>query len=97
LEKKWIKDPRDSNNTKEHEYFNSLTAEERSKLRYLIPVDGWFAMIIYPSIATKNKGSKRILPGSKTITRIKKLPDRGNSVEGNNWPIELDLDACRKF
>ena len=98
LEKKWIKDPRDSNNTKEHEYFNSLTAEERSKLRYLIPLDGWFAVIIYPSIATKNKGQQEDSTGVKDqTTLIKKLPDRGNLVEGNNWPIELDLDACRNF
>ncbi len=98
LETKWIKDPRDSKNTKEHEYFNSLTAEERSKLRYLIPLDGWFAMIIYPSIATKNKGQQDDSTGVRDeITRIKKLPDRGNLVEGNNWPIELDLDACRNF
>jgi hypothetical protein len=98
LEKRWIKDPRDGNNTKEHEYFNSLTAKERSKLRYLIPLDGWFAMIIYPSIATKNKGQQDDSIGVKDqIARIKKLLDRGNSVEGNNWPIELDLDACRNF
>ena len=55
-------------------------------------------MIIYPSLATKNKGQQDDSTGVKDqITRIKTLPDRGNSVEGNNWPIELDLDACRNF
>jgi len=33
------------------------------------------------------------------IQNIKKdrLRDRGNRVEKGNWPIEVDLDACRNF
>ena len=71
----------------------------KDKLRYLIPLDGWFAMIIYPSLKVKNKAQQ---DGSTTgikqqIKRIKDLKDDGNRVEGKNWPIEVDLDACRNF
>lgn len=98
LEKKLIKDPRDGKNTEEHEYFNSLTAEEQSKLKYLIPLDGWFGLIIYPSLETKNKAQQDDSTGVKQeIIRIKSLRDRGNLVEKGNRPIEVDLDACRNF
>jgi len=98
LENKLIKDPRDSKNVKEHEYFNSLAPEDQSKLKYLIPLDGWFAMIIDPSLKTKNKAQQDESTGIKQqIARIKNLQDHGNSVEGGNRPIEVDLDACRHF
>ena len=98
LEKKLIKDPRDDRNAKEHEYFNSLTTEQQTKLKYLIPLDGWFAMIIYPSLKSKNRAQQDENVGIKEqIARIKNLQDRGNSVEGGNRPIEVDLDACRHF
>jgi abortive phage resistance protein AbiGi (putative antitoxin) len=98
LTKKLIKDPRDSSNVDEYNYFNSLASKEKDKLKYLIPLDGWFAMIIYPSLDVKNSAqqdsSKGILD---EIERIKKLHDRGNVVENGNRPIEVDLDACRNF
>jgi hypothetical protein len=98
LENKLIKDPRDGKNTKEHEYFNSLTTEEQNKLKYLVPLDGWFAMVIYPSLKTKNNAQQDDSTGVKQqITRIKNLQDHGNSVEEGNRPIEVDLDACRNF
>jgi hypothetical protein len=105
LRQRKIVDPRDSANKKEHEYFNTLTPEQQKKLKYLMPLDGWFAMIIYPSLAVKN-GSRWISEYKITqeIKRIKCIPeDHGNKVEGignpirGNWPIELDLDACRNF
>jgi len=96
--KKPIIDPRDLNNLKEHEYYNRLKTEEQEKLKYLMPLDGWFAMIIYPSLDVKNKAQQDDSTGIKEqIERIKKLDDHGNRVEGRNWPIEVDLDACRNF
>ncbi|MEO7862427.1 MAG: hypothetical protein ABIU05_18745 [Nitrospirales bacterium] len=98
LEKKLIKDPRDDRNTKEHQYFNLLTTEQQTKLKYLIPLDGWFAMIIYPSLKTKNRGQQDENGGViEQIRRIKSLQDHGNKVEGYNRPMEVDLDACRHF
>jgi hypothetical protein len=98
LKQKLIINPRDSQNTKEYTYFQSLTPNAQNKLKYLIPLDGWFAMIIYPSLDVKNKaqrGKTNIIQDE--IERIKNLPDHGNRVEDGNRPIEVDLDACRNF
>ncbi len=98
LSRKLIIDPRDQNNIEEHQYFISLTTVQQSKLKYLIPLDGWSAMIIYPSIAVKNKAqqdSSNCI--QQQITIIKSRNDHGNKVERGNRPIEVDLDACRNF
>lgn len=98
LKQKLIIDPRDPKNTEQHAYFQTLTSDEQKKMKYLIPLDGWFAMIIYPSLDVKNKAQQETTNKIKAeIERIKNLPDHGNSVEGGNWPIEVDLDACRNF
>lgn len=100
-----IKDPRKKENKKEHAYFNSLTQEQQSKLKYLIPLDGWFTMIIHPSVRTKSlvhwDAGNRI---SEEIARIKSDPnDHANKIEGlknpvrGNWPLQVELDACRHF
>lgn len=98
LKQKLIIDPRDPQNTKEHTYYQTLTRDEQNKLKYLIPLDGWFAMIIYPSLDVKNKAQQDTTNNIQAgIERIKNLPDHGNKVEDGNWPIEVDLDACRNF
>jgi hypothetical protein len=98
LNSKLIIDPRNPKNESAHSYFQTLPPEQQKKLRYLIPLDGWFAMIIYPSLDVKNKAqqdnSSSIV---QQIERIKDLNDHGNRVENKNWPIEVDLDACRNF
>jgi hypothetical protein len=100
-----IIDPRDDINVEEHAYFKSLTLKQQNTLKYLLPIDGWLAMIIYPSLTVKNHAqwdSKYAI--EEEIKRIKSNPsDHGNMVEApgkagwGNWPIELDLDACRHF
>jgi hypothetical protein len=94
-----IKNPRDSKNAKEYEYFKKLTSDEQNKLKYLIPLDGWFTMIIYPSLDVKNEsqfGSTYKIRSE--IERIKNAPNgHAYKVEGVNWPIELNLDSCRNF
>ncbi len=105
LKTRKIVDPRDSNNAQQHTYFKSLTTMQQNKLQYLVPLDGWFAMIIYPSLTVKNRAQ---WDGTCTIReqirRIKSDPnDHGNRVEGlrkptrGNWRIEVTLDACRNF
>ena len=97
LKNKIIIDPRDSNNKKAHAYYIGLSEEEQKKLKYLIPLDGWFSLIIYPSLSVKNIAQR----DGEIINEIKRLKenknDRANKVEGGNWPIEMDLDACRNF
>jgi hypothetical protein len=63
LSKRLIIDPRDKNNSEEHEYFKSLTTLQQDKLEYLIPLDGWFSMTIYPSLAVKNRAQQDISNG----------------------------------
>ena len=99
LNKRLLIDPRDEKNVEEHAFYRSLTTCEQEKLKYLAPLDGWFALIIYPSFGVKNNAqqdeSGRI---REEIIRIKSNPeDHGNKVEGGNWPAEIDLDACRNF
>lgn len=98
LSKKLIVDPRNRENTNEHNYFCSLLPSDQAKLKYLIPLDGWFAMIIYPSLEVKNSAQQDESSGIKAqIKRINTINDKANSVEGGTWPIEVDLDACRNF
>jgi len=101
-DKKLIVNPRDNANEKQHAYFESLTHAQQKRLRYLIPLDGWFAVIIYPSALEKNRAQWGEYGIKEQMTRIKTNPsDHGNLVEGlpaptrGNWPIEIDLDACR--
>jgi hypothetical protein len=99
LNRNLLIDPRDDRNSKAHTFFNSLTPPQQKKLKYLAPLDGWFAMIIYPSLDVKNKAQQEDSTGiRREIYRVKsKLGDHGNNVEGGNWPIEVNLDACRNF
>lgn len=99
LKQKLIIDPRDSANEKEHAFFKSLTPMQQNKLKYLIPLDGWLGLIIYPSLVVKNAARQDKSNGIlNEIARIKGDPsDHGNKVEGGSWPIEVDLDACRNF
>lgn len=100
-----IVDPRDPANAAEHAYFCSLSPTQQDSLRYLVPLDGWFAMIIYPSLTIKNRAQWESHYGiAEEIRRIKSnAGDHGNLVEGlsgptrGNWPIEVDLAACANF
>jgi hypothetical protein len=100
-----IKDPRKPENRKEHAYFKSLASDQQSKLKFLLPLDGWFTMIIHPSVRTKSLVHWDASNGiSEEIKRIKSNPDdHGNRVEGiknpirGNWPLQIELDACRHF
>jgi hypothetical protein len=101
-----IIDPRDSANAKAHAYFKNLQPVQQNKIKYLVPLDGWFAMVVYPSLKVKDRAQwgdpdHRI---AEEIRRIKSNRyDDGNQVEGlknptrGNWPIEVNLDACREF
>ncbi|CAN7254569.1 abortive infection system antitoxin AbiGi family protein [Mesorhizobium sp. LjNodule214] len=99
-----IIDPRDNANAAHHEYFKGLPPEHQRKLKYLIPLDGWFAMIIYPCLSIKNRAQWETKLGIlDQIEKIKSVDDHGNRVEGppgprtGNWPIEVDLDATMHF
>lgn len=63
----------------------------------LLPLDGWFAIIVYPSIEVKRLCRDRSGPVMRAIELIKSIDDHGNRVEPGNWPAELNLDDCRNF
>lgn len=97
LERHLLVDPRDPRNKEAYDYFTSLSIAEQAQLRYLAPLDGWFTLLIYPSIAVKN-AARQNQKIRDEIGRIKSDPkDHANKVEGGNWPIEVDLGACRNF
>ena len=87
-----VRDP--SSDRKLAKYVAGLPDKQRQRLRYLVPLDGWFAVIIYPSIDIKNR-AQRDTQIRKQIKRLK-VPksDHGNRVEKGNLPVELDLDLC---
>lgn len=73
--------------------------------RAVIPVrDRWFAMIIYPSLATKvaaeaDEEIRNLINSIKpSDSLLRTYPKRNPAwLEAHNKPIELDLDACRNF
>jgi hypothetical protein len=71
--------------------------EARRKLRRLLPLDGWLSCIIYPSVSVKAAAlnDERIRAAIKRIKEDQSC--RANTVEGGNYPIEMDLDMCRNF
>ena len=61
-------------------------------------MDGWLALIIYPSVSIKNKAQQPNSEIRSLIQKIKKKKDdHGNRVEKGNLPTEMDLDLCRNF
>jgi hypothetical protein len=88
--------PRDKENNKYHEYYNTLD-EDKGKPEYLIPLDAWFSMIIYPNLEVKNRAQKCEYIRS-LINKIKDKETRPcPPAERDNAPIEVDLDACSNF
>jgi hypothetical protein len=94
-----IIDPRDMTHKREHKYFLSLTHDQQQKLNYLIPLDGWFSMIIYPSSTVRIRTQQNSAPTiGDAIRRIKSDPsDHGNRAVGGSWPIEATVGDCRHF
>lgn len=94
-----IIDPRDKRNIRANSYFESLTDAQQQKLKYLIPLDGWFAMLIYPSLEVKNRSQQDVSDSSikHLIAELKDRDDHGNRVESRNWPIETDIYSTRHF
>ena len=92
-----IIDPRNTTNPHIVEYFDSLSQQQQEKLKYLVPLDGWLAAIIYPSMRIKNKAQEDGGEIQILTRKIAKTPDHAHAVEGDNIPVELDLDRCMHF
>lgn len=76
------------------DYYDKIKIPD-NKPEYLIPLDGWFSMIIYPSLGIKNLAQAD--PEIKKLIAEVKQKGCVIRLEKNNWPIEINLDACRNF
>ncbi len=84
------------------EFKNDLKNVDNKKPEYLIPLDYWFAMIIYPNLgikveAEKNDEIRKLIEQIKPRKPLEKKINRLVSYERYSKPIEIDLDACRNF
>jgi len=96
-------DPKDSHTGKYHEFYKTLTGK---KPEYLIPVDEWLSLIIYPNLQIKNEAldNKRIrdllsdLKSREKIEGKKKVLAEGiPRTEVINFPAEIDIGAIKNF
>ena len=79
------------------EELNRYLKEIGSRPEYLIPLDAWLSMIIYPNIKVKDD-SRNCKGIREMIEKIKERKNKNNiSKENLNFPIELDLPACKNF
>jgi len=67
------------------------------RLKYLLPLNGWLAMVIYPSPQVKNRAAE--LKINELIDNIKTKNHRtiNPAYEQKMMPVELDLDLCDHF
>ena len=85
-----------------HEYYNTLDkVKDKDKPKYLIPLDAWLSMIIYPNLDVKNRAQR--CKGIRAPIKKIKIDDYKEITypcpknESENAPIEVDLDACSNF
>lgn len=92
----YIVDPWSTRDIEVQEYAASLPTPAKDKLKYLAPLDGWHAAVIYPGLKVKNAAQSR---GSEVRSLLRSIAGIGhaNCVEGDNLPMELDLDLCRNL
>jgi len=90
-----FKNPRNENNQELNKYYRGLNCEKKPE--YLVPLDAWFSMIIYPNITVKNqaKDHNEIQELIKTI-KAKDTPGCPY-YERKNHPFEVNLNACKNF
>ncbi len=93
----WITDPRKTKDADVKAYFKALSPERQEDLRYLVPLNGWLAAIIYPSVRIKNKAQEEGSEVRRLIYKIANTKDHAWKVEGVNLPVEIDLDLCRNL
>jgi hypothetical protein len=101
LEEKYYDSPDDIEDSAFEKYIDVA----KQKPKYLLPLDKWFAFIIYPSLHVKVAAEcdkvirdeiERIKPALPNDQEIDCSKGTG-SYETNSKPIEIDLDACRNF
>jgi len=98
---KYFIDPKDpSIEEKYRNFYNNL--KEDSKPDYLIPVDEWLSIIIYPNLQIKNASMmdidiRRSLCKLKCYRKEKILAEGIPQKEVHNFPIEIGFGALRNI
>jgi len=80
--------------TAEAQYYQQLNESQQKILKYLLPIDDWLGLIIYPSLDVKKQTYTYENGAIRKL--IEEIVNR-QSVEKGIWPIEVSLDACRNF
>lgn len=96
---KYFIDPKDSNSGEYHQFYQAIASFEKPD--YLVPVDEWLALIIYPNLQIKNMAME-----SSTIrTLLNNLKNKQAHVIGEglppnertNFPIEMSIGSITHF
>lgn len=86
-----------------YDYLNDEKIKKSKWPKYVLPLDYWFSIIIYPSLAVKVEAERdpdirRLINKIKPTLEEKGLsPKSSASYEQFSKPFEIDLDACRNF
>lgn len=102
--REYFVNPKDSSAGKYHDFYNNLTS--KTKPEYLVPVDEWLALIIYPNLQIKNAAlddpeMRMLLSNLKRQEKLKNkdliLAEGIPGTEIVNFPAEIDIGAIRSF
>jgi len=88
-------DPKSTDDQETKAFYASLCGK---KPEYLIPLDGWFSLIVFPSpqvriAAAKDPEIQHLIANAKNSPHTARIPD----YERQMRPMEVDLDACDHF
>jgi hypothetical protein len=88
----------DPKETRDRELLDFYASVKGEKPKYFLPLDGWLAIIIYPSPAVKIR-ARDDNAITELIRRVKatKAATGCPDYEYDMWPIEVDLAACSHF
>jgi hypothetical protein len=87
-------DPRSTDRKEIIDYFSSLQKDNQPE--YLIPLDPWLAIVIYPNLQIK-KRSVESADIRDLLKDVSMRPTVTGCPERECMPIELDLPACKHF
>ena len=86
--------PADTENSDIREFYSRLPQNRRPE--YLIPLDPWLAIIIYPNLKVKTRCIE-CQDIRNAIKNISMRPTVTGCPERGCYPMELDVGACKHF
>jgi hypothetical protein len=83
-------------------YLTQNKVPDSKRPRYLLPLDNWFAFIIYPSLAVKVRAEadtnvRDLIKVKKPTLSCADDPRSSAGFERYSKPFEIDLNACANF